>query len=196
MKNYSLYGSFTFLFVLINMESGKLSQKELETLPSLESSWHWDHRDTNTVVIGRLPYEMNEMDILIMFSQWGPIANVKLLRDKKTGKSNGTAFLRYERWESTVLCVDNFNNVGPNRGLKIDHCMFRGYRYDDRVENGDANREWDDAVQKLLGKQTIDIEEDVKDVVKSIESNKDISVDDNNDDDDLKDPMATYIKGK
>lgn len=171
------------------MNSGKLSEKELETLPKLESSWHWDHRDSNTVVIGRLPYEMNEMDILIMFSQWGPIANVKLLRDKHTGKSNGTAFLRYERWESTVLCIDNFNNVGPNGGLKIDHCTFRGYRYDDKIENGDANRAWDEAVEKLLQKQKVDIEDIID--VKSIELKKNVNA---AGDDDLKDPMANYIK--
>lgn len=167
------------------MNSGRLSEKELETLPDLESSWHWDHRDTNSVVMTRLPYEMNEMDILIMFSQWGPVAGVKLLRDRETGKSNGTAFLRYERWESTVLAVDNFNGVGPKGGIKVDHCVYRGYRYDDKVQGGDANMDWDQAVDKILQKQQVGV--DQVGTLKQIEPQKAV-------DDDLLDPMAGYIK--
>lgn len=163
------------------MTSLKLSESELKTLPSIQSSWHWDYRDSNSIVISRLPYEMNEMDILIMFSQYGPIAHVKLLRDKITGKSLGTAFLRYERWESTVLAIDNFNKVGPKGGLKIDHCKFKGVRYDDKVAGGDANREWDEEVEKVLQAQFAKEGEDLK------------AIEDSKGEDDLLDPMADYI---
>jgi RNA recognition motif-containing protein len=42
-------------------------------------------------------------------SRYGEIANINLVRDKKTGKTKGFAFICYEDQRSTVLAVDNFN---------------------------------------------------------------------------------------
>lgn len=39
------------------------------------------------------------------------IVNINLVRDKKTGKSKGFAFLCYEDQRSTILAVDNFNGI-------------------------------------------------------------------------------------
>ena len=39
---------------------------------------------------------MNEGDLAIVFSQWGDIVDVYLVRDKDTGKSKGFAFICYE----------------------------------------------------------------------------------------------------
>ena len=39
---------------------------------------------------------MSEGDIAIVFSQWGELVDVHLVRDKKTGKSKGFAFIAYE----------------------------------------------------------------------------------------------------
>ncbi len=41
--------------------------------------------------------------------RYGEIANINLVRDKKTGKTKGFAFICYEDQRSTVLAVDNFN---------------------------------------------------------------------------------------
>ena len=65
---------------------------------------------------------MNEGDITIVFSQYGEIVDVHLIRDKSTGKSKGFAFLAYEDQRSTVLAVDNFNHAEVcGRTLRIDH---------------------------------------------------------------------------
>jgi RNA-binding motif X-linked protein 2 len=44
------------------------------------------------------------------------------VRDKKTGKSRGFAFIAYEDQRSTVLAVDNFNGIDLcGRTIRVDH---------------------------------------------------------------------------
>ena len=43
--------------------------------------------------------------------RYGELVDVRLMRDKKTGKSRGFAFVAYEDQRSTVLAVDNFNGA-------------------------------------------------------------------------------------
>lgn len=54
---------------------------------------------------------MNEGDIAIVFSEFGEIVDLRLARDKFTGKSKGFAFLAYQDQRSTILAVDNFNGA-------------------------------------------------------------------------------------
>ena len=65
---------------------------------------------------------MNEGDIVIVFSEFGEIVDIRLARDRETGKSRGFAFICYEDQRSTVLAVDNFNGTEIcGRVLKVDH---------------------------------------------------------------------------
>lgn len=43
--------------------------------------------------------------------RFGEIVDVRLMRDKVTGKSRGFAFLAYEDQRSTILAVDNLNSA-------------------------------------------------------------------------------------
>lgn len=54
------------------------------------------------------------------------IVNINLVRDKKTGKSKGFAFLCYEDQRSTILAVDNFNGIR----VRIENDSFFIYDYD------------------------------------------------------------------
>lgn len=54
---------------------------------------------------------MNEGDIVIVFSQFGEIVDCRLLRNKKTGRSKGFAFVSYEDQRSTIVAVDNLNGA-------------------------------------------------------------------------------------
>lgn len=108
----------------------KLSEEELKYTPSsIEHSWHYDYVVCSAIIyIGSLPYEMNEGDLLVMFSQFGEVEWVELKRHEETGKSMGYAFLKYENALSTALAVDNFNGVLlGNRQIRIDHVKeYRG----------------------------------------------------------------------
>ncbi|XP_068230728.1 RNA-binding motif protein, X-linked 2-like [Palaemon carinicauda] len=100
----------------------KLSQKELELGVSLKHSWHQQYRDSAWVFIGGLNYDLTEGDIICVFSQYGEIVNVNLVRDKKSGKSKGFAFLCYEDQRSTILAVDNLNGIKlVGRIIRVDH---------------------------------------------------------------------------
>merc|ERR1712176_650112 len=65
---------------------------------------------------------MTEGDVVIVFSQFGEIVDVNLIRDKATGKSKGFAYVCYEDQRSTILAVDNMNGYQVlNRTLRVDH---------------------------------------------------------------------------
>ena len=86
------------------------------------SSWHNMYKDSAWIFIGGLNYELNEGDVITVFSQYGEIVNVNLVRDKITGKSKGFAFVCYEDQRSTVLAVDNLNGITlVGRIIRVDH---------------------------------------------------------------------------
>ncbi|KAH3665659.1 hypothetical protein OGAPHI_003847 [Ogataea philodendri] len=123
----------------------QLNEKELELGASIQASWHYEYADTSYIFIGNLPPEINEMDLLIVFSQYGVPTHLKLMRDKETGQSRRFAFLKYEQFESTILAVDNLNgySFGDEYTLRVDHVRYRPYSYD---KDQDANRAWDEAL--------------------------------------------------
>lgn len=61
---------------------------------------------------------------------------MNLLRDKKTGKSKGFAFICYEDQRSTILAVDNFNGITlAGRSIRVDH--VQNYKPPKEHENDD-----------------------------------------------------------
>ena len=114
---------FEIIFLSRNVKNiTKLSQTELEMGIDVKNSWHNMYKDSAWIFIGGLQYDLSEGDILAVFSQYGEIVNVNLVRDRKTGKSKGFAFLCYEDQRSTILAVDNLNGISLlNRIIRVDH---------------------------------------------------------------------------
>ncbi|XP_018574304.1 RNA-binding motif protein, X-linked 2 [Anoplophora glabripennis] len=106
---------------LTNMKNViKLSEQELQT--NNKTSWHDQYKNSAWVFVGGLPYDLSEGDIICIFSQYGEVVNINLIRSKDTGKSKGFCFLCYEDQRSTVLAVDNFNGIKVmNRTIRVDH---------------------------------------------------------------------------
>lgn len=87
-----------------------------------ESSWHRQYKDSAWIFIGGLSYDLCEGDIICVFSQYGEIANINLVRDKQTGRPKGFAFVCYENQKSTVLATDNLNGIKVRgRVIRVDH---------------------------------------------------------------------------
>lgn len=85
-------------------------------------SWHQQYRESSYVYVGGLSYELSEGDVLCVFSQWGEIEDINLVRDEATGNSKGFAFVKFEDQRSTVLAVDNFNGAKLlGRVIRVDH---------------------------------------------------------------------------
>ncbi|VVD01834.1 unnamed protein product [Leptidea sinapis] len=99
----------------------KLSERELGS--NSKSSWHDQYKHSAWIFIGGLPYDLTEGDVICVFSQYGEIVNINLVRDKATGKSRGFAFICYEDQRSTILAVDNLNGIKIlGRTIRVDHC--------------------------------------------------------------------------
>jgi len=109
---------------LTNMRNlAKINEKELATgVAGKDSSWHQKYKDSAWIFVGGLPYALTEGDVICAFSQFGEIVNINLIRDQKTGKSKGFAFLCYEDQRSTILAVDNLNGSKlAGRSIRVDH---------------------------------------------------------------------------
>mmetsp|Transcript_110708 Transcript_110708/g.236463 ORF Transcript_110708/g.236463 Transcript_110708/m.236463 type:complete len:291 (+) Transcript_110708:91-963(+) len=105
-------------------------------------SWHHQFRHSAYIYIGGLHPGLTEGDVAIVFSQFGEIVDVHMVRDKATGKSKGFAFICYEDQRSTILAVDNLNGFQLlKRTLRVDHCEKykapKDLDEDDLDENGD-----------------------------------------------------------
>ncbi|XP_074863740.1 RNA-binding motif protein, X-linked 2 [Carettochelys insculpta] len=100
----------------------ELNEREADLGVQEKVSWHAQYRDSAWIFVGGLPYELTEGDIICVFSQYGEIVNINLVRDKKTGKSKGFCFICYEDQRSTILAVDNFNGIKiKGRTIRVDH---------------------------------------------------------------------------
>ncbi|CAG2227568.1 IST3 [Mytilus edulis] len=100
----------------------KINEKELELGLVGKKSWHDKYKESAWIFVGGLPYDLTEGDVICVFSQYGEIVNINIVRDKKTGKIKGYGFLCYEDQRSTVLAVDNLNGAKVlGRTLRVDH---------------------------------------------------------------------------
>lgn len=119
----------------------ELNEREVQLGVPEKVSWHNEYKDSAWIFLGGLPYELTEGDIICVFSQYGEIVNINLVRDKKTGKSKGFCFLCYEDQRSTVLAVDNFNGIKiKGRTIRVDHVS--NYRLpEDSEEMDEVTRE-------------------------------------------------------
>ncbi|KAI9667165.1 MAG: hypothetical protein M1831_001342 [Alyxoria varia] len=123
-----------------------LNDAELKNLTPPSASWHADHRHTAYLYFGSLPFELNEGDVCIIFSQYGEPVWVKLARDRDTGKSRGFGWLKYEDQRSTDLAVDNLNGADIlGRPLKVDHAEYKTKGKDGEEDEGALDLTKEDA---------------------------------------------------
>ncbi|KAL7068117.1 RNA recognition motif family protein [Cryptosporidium serpentis] len=114
-----------------------LSDLEYNKGYNTENSWHLTYKNSAYIYIGGLNYGLTEGDIVIVFSQWGEPIDVNLIRDPKTGKSKGFCFLAYEDQQSTILAVDNANDmILLGNKLKVDHVSNYKVKSDSYTPSG------------------------------------------------------------
>lgn len=91
--------------------STKEAQLGLAAGADQHGSWHDEYRGSAYIFVGGVARGLNEGDLVAVFSQYGRVVRVNLVRDRATGESRGYAFLCYEDERSTILAVDNFNGI-------------------------------------------------------------------------------------
>ncbi|KAG7262834.1 hypothetical protein CRUP_020022 [Coryphaenoides rupestris] len=92
----------------------ELNEREHQLGVKETVSWHSVYKDSAWIFVGGFPYELTEGDIICVFSQYGEVVNINLVRDKKTGKSKGFCFICYEDQRSTILAI-------KGRTIRVDH---------------------------------------------------------------------------
>ena len=101
--------------------------------------FYFQYKDSAWIFTGGLPYDLTEGDVVCVFSQYGEIVHINLIRDHTTGKSKGFGFICYEDQRSTILAVDNLNGMKLlGRSVRVDHVQT--YKLPKDLEKLDADR--------------------------------------------------------
>ena len=117
----------------------KATLSEVRQGLSENASWHAKFKHSAYIFAGGLSSDLTEGDVLAVFSQYGEIVDVNLVRHEDTGKSKGFAFICYEDQRSTVLAVDNLNGARVlGRTIRVEH--VEDYRLKD--EEAAKRKDW------------------------------------------------------
>lgn len=101
----------------------KKESHEVKKLPKVDSNVSKKSKKAKkgVIYIGRLPDGFEEKELSKYFNQFGEITNVKLARNKKTGKSRHFAFLEFSNVDDAKIAQDTMNNyLLMNHQLKVE----------------------------------------------------------------------------
>ncbi|WP_264769659.1 RNA-binding protein [Coxiella burnetii] len=82
-----------------------------------DSSWKSDNNDQ--IYVGNLPYHVVENDLHQYFSRFGTIESVKIVRNFRTGRSKGYAFVTYVTPKQAVKALDAHGKDLQGRSLVV-----------------------------------------------------------------------------
>ena len=79
--------------------------------------------------VGNLTYDINEKDLQELFSPHGPVAEVKLMQDRETGKPRGFAFVTMATTEGAQAAIQALNGKDvKGRALTVNEARPREER--------------------------------------------------------------------
>jgi RNA recognition motif-containing protein len=77
--------------------------------------------DQAKLFVGNLPFEANEDQVRELFSNYGTVADVKIIMDKMTGRSRGFAFVRMSTQEEATQAKEGLHGqMFLGKSLVID----------------------------------------------------------------------------
>lgn len=88
----------------LSKKQRKKAQKELAGRSSKVKE------DTGVIYIGRLPHGFYEHEMRSYFSQFGPIRNLRVARNKQTGKPKHFAFIEFEEASTAAIVAKTMDN--------------------------------------------------------------------------------------
>ena len=78
-----------------------------------------------TLYIGNLAYTAVEEDLDIAFESFGEIEDIKLMRDRETGRSRGFAFITFETEEEANAAMTMDGKDVAGRSIKVNQAKER-----------------------------------------------------------------------
>ncbi|CDW56685.1 cleavage stimulation factor, 3' pre RNA, subunit [Trichuris trichiura] len=78
-------------------------------------------RSYKSVFVGNIPYDASEESLKELFSQVGPVASVRMVFDRETGKPKGYGFCEFLDKETAMSAQRNLNGIEfLGRQLRVD----------------------------------------------------------------------------
>ncbi len=83
---------------------------------------------SQSIYVGNLPYSTREEDLREVFEAHGNVENVKIIRDRETGRSRGFGFVEMASEEETNAAISALNGSDlGGRNLKVSLSKPRSY---------------------------------------------------------------------
>ncbi|AET39387.1 U1 snRNP complex subunit SNP1 Ecym_4324 [Eremothecium cymbalariae DBVPG len=92
-----------------------LEAEQAKWVPEEDSNIN-DTDPFRTIFVGRLPYEVDELELQKQFIKFGDIERVRIVRDKLTNEPKGYAFVLFKDTEGSRKA---YREIGVHRGLLI-----------------------------------------------------------------------------
>lgn len=74
--------------------------------------------------IGNLPYSTTDENLEQVFSRWGSVASVKIIKDRETGRSRGFGFIEMESEDAAEDAIRNMHGQ-DFEGRELTVCEAR-----------------------------------------------------------------------
>ena len=78
------------------------------------------------IYVGNLDYNLQESELESVFSEYGEVASVKIIKDKYTGKAKGFGFVEMPDDEAANTAIEELNGTELNgRQMKVNKARPR-----------------------------------------------------------------------
>ncbi len=78
-----------------------------------------DPAGSQTLYVGNLPYRANEKNVRELFAEYGKVLNVRLMKDKRTGKRRGFGFVVVDESDADAMIAALNDHEYMQRTLKV-----------------------------------------------------------------------------
>jgi cold-inducible RNA-binding protein len=82
----------------------------------------------NKLYVGNFPYSVDESRLREMFSSFGPIEDISLIKDRLTGRSKGFAFITFATQQAAETALSQNGKDIEGRTLKVNMAQEKAPR--------------------------------------------------------------------
>ena len=82
----------------------------------------------NKLYVGNFPYSVDESKLREMFSSFGEISDITLIKDRDTGRSKGFAFITFATQQAAETALSLNGKDVDGRSLKVNMAQERESR--------------------------------------------------------------------
>ncbi|MGA1868397.1 MAG: RNA recognition motif domain-containing protein [bacterium] len=94
----------------------------------------------NKLYVGNLPYGVDESELKEIFSSYGDLEEVKLIRDWETGRSKGFAFITFSTQHAAEKALEQNGKEVSGKAIRVNIAKEKGGR--GRKGGGNRGPRW------------------------------------------------------